>query len=390
MTPKPLHIMHIISDLHTGGAQSMLYRLLSSMPRDDIALTVVGLTDRGVVGDRMNALQVPVFYLGMKRGIPDPVGLWRLVRIIRKRRPLIVQSWLYHADLIGLLAGKLTGVPILLWNVRQSGMDMSQYSRLSRLVVKALARLSPLPDGVLVNSKAGQAAHTALGYRPRQWLYIPNGFDLERLKPDPAARGRFRGELGLPSETRLIGLIARYDPMKDHETFIRAALDVLNRGAEVHFVLAGPGVDAANQALMGPVTAQGQATYFHFLGDRPDVPAMMPAFDIYTMSSAFGEGFPNAVGEAMSCGVPCVATDVGDAAWIIGDTGTIVPPRDPAAMAAAWQQMLRLDAAEYARLGAAARRRMEEHFEIGAVAGQYSALYWQFAEDWYRKSRREL
>jgi glycosyltransferase involved in cell wall biosynthesis len=353
----------------------MLYNLIAHM--EGFQQTVISLTEPGVMGERIAALGIPVFYLCMKRGIPNPVGLVKLVQLIRRQRPQIVQTWLYHGDLMGLLGGKLAGVPVILWNVRQSGMEMAQYKRLSQLVVKTLVVLSRIPTAVVVNSQAGQVAHAALGYHPRRWIHIPNGFDLTHFRPDPDARQRLHDELGMSQESILIGLIARYDPMKGHATFVQAALKLLKTHADVHFALAGPEADWENVALVKPIREAGKEPSFHLLGKREDTPQLLAALDICTSASWFGEGFSNSIGEAMASGVPCVVTDVGDSAWIVGDTGLVVPPRDATALVSAWEGVLDLIARK--KLAQAARARMEAEFDIRLIARRYDAVYREYA-----------
>jgi glycosyltransferase involved in cell wall biosynthesis len=368
---RPLKIVHLITDLDTGGAEMMLAKLVTAMERVRFSNSVISLTDHGTLGAWIAALGVPVFTLGMRRGAPDPIGIARLVRLLGQEKPDILQTWLYHADLMGTIASRLVRVPALCWNIRCSDMDMSHYSRLSRLVLQVLARLSRLPDVVIANSRAGQQLHEKLGYAPRRWEIIPNGFDLERFRPDDGARQAVREELAVPFDTLLVGLVARCDPMKDHRTFLEAAARIASQRADVHFVLAGKGVEA----LAGQIDALGLAKHVHLLGQRRDIPRLVAALDVFALSSAFGEGFPNVVGEAMACGIPCVVTDVGDAPDIVGDTGMIVPLRDPAAMADAWLRLLSMPAEDRQAMGRAARQRIEERYSLSVIARQYESLY---------------
>lgn len=375
MSVQPtIRIVHLISDLHTGGAQAMIYKVVTHMNPDRFENVVVGLTGEGVIGQKLEAAGIRVHYLHMQRGIPNPAGIFRLWLILRRERPVILQTWLYHADLLGFIAGKLARAPYLLWNVRQSSMDMAQYKQLSRVVIRALAWLSPYPNAVLVNSQQGLEAHAKIGYQPKQWELVHNGFDLQQLRPNLAARETFRHELGLPVDTPLIGLIARYDPMKDHATFVKAALTLLETHPSVHFVLIGPDVDKHNLALAAPIRAAGKAINFHLLGERQDIIHIMPALDIYTSSSAFGEGFSNSIGEAMACGVPCVVTNVGGSAFIVGDTGSVISACNHTAMTTAWTALLD-NPERRAQLGQAARQRMETHFAIEKIADRYAKIY---------------
>jgi glycosyltransferase involved in cell wall biosynthesis len=263
---------------------------------------------------------------------------------------------------------------MLCWNIRCSDMDMSRYSHLSRLVLRVLAGLSGCPDLVVVNSEAGRRLHEKLGYSPRRWEIVPNGFDLNRFHPDAAARRSLREELSIAPDSLLIGLVARHDPMKDHQTFLEAAGLVARERSDVHFVLVGHGINRHNAQLAELISRLALEEQIHLLDERGDIPRLMAALDILALSS-LGEGFPNVVGEAMACGIPCVVTDVGDAADVVGETGIVVPPRDPKAMADAWKKLLGLPASKRQSLGRDARRRVEDSFSIQSVARRYEQLY---------------
>jgi glycosyltransferase involved in cell wall biosynthesis len=370
-----LKIFHLITDLDTGGAEMMLYKLLVGINRQRFSHVVVSLTDAGVLSKRIEALGIPVHTLSMHRGRPNLAGLWRLLQLLMCERPDVLQTWLYHANLLGLIAGKLMRVPAIARNIRCSNMDMRYYSRLSALIVRILAWVSPLPDVVLINTETGREFHEALHYRPRRRQVIPNGFDVSLFRPDPAARFYCRRLLGLPLNPILIGLIARYDPMKDHYTFLQAASYLLKDRSDIHFVLIGRNVTESNNDLTMIIQDLGISDHIHLLGERWDVPKIMQALDIMALTSAFGEGFPNVIGEAMASGVPCVVTDVRDAPLIVGDTGRVVPAQNPHATAHAWGELIDLPSEESRRLGLAARQRIAQHFSLRAVVTQYTALY---------------
>jgi glycosyltransferase involved in cell wall biosynthesis len=369
-------VVHLITGLETGGAERMLARLVARADAGCCRSVVVSLADAGPAAAPIVEAGIECIGLGMNRAAPDPRGLFRLVRLLRQARPDIVQTWLYHADLMGLIAARLAPAPALLWNLRCSDARLRPLPAALR---RLLARLSAIPDAVLVNSQAGRRFHEGTGYRPRRWEYVPNGFDTAELAPDIAARARLRAELGLPDAAVAIGLPARFHPMKDHATFMAAAKMLAGIHPEVRFVLAGAGTEAANPAFARLLAASGVAERVLALGERRDMRAFYAALDIATLCSAWGEGFPNVLGEAMACGVPCVATDIGDAADLLRDTGLVVAPRDPAALAAAWRSLI-MDGAEPRRArGLAARARIRRDYELDAVVGRYLALYEELA-----------
>jgi glycosyltransferase involved in cell wall biosynthesis len=244
------------------------------------------------------------------------------------------------------------------------------------VVLRTLVALSAQPDIVLSNSQAGIRFHEALGYKPKRWLYVPNPLDLEKFRPDPNARAELRRELGVAPNVTLIGLVARFDPMKDHSNFISAGRFLSNYRADLHFVLVGRKIDTSNELLMQQIRSSGIADRFHLLGPRSDINRITAGFDI-ACSSSIGEGSPNVVGEAMACGVPCLVTDVGDSAMIVGHTGKVVPAKDPKAFAEACQSLLDIAPEERQRLGFCARELAEERFSLRSVVGRYETLYEQ-------------
>ncbi|MCD4673163.1 MAG: glycosyltransferase [Anaerolineaceae bacterium] len=376
----PLRVTHIITDLDMGGAEMMLYKLLSALDPKEFSSRVISLTNIGSVGERIRTLGVPVDGLGMRPGFPRPMDMFRLAHLLRDGQPQVVQTWMYHADLLGGLVTRLAQRPPLVWNIRNSVLNPTTSKRSTYWTVHACARFSRRwPVKIVSCSDTALKLHAGLGYAADRMLVIPNGFDLSLFRPDASARKFLRTELELPPETVLIGAVGRFDPQKDYLTMIEAAGLLHAERQDVHFVLCGEGLTNENQGLMAWITANGLQSVFHLLGRRTDVPAITAALDLATSSSAYGEAFSNVLGEAMACGVPFVATDVGDAAAILGKTGKVVLPRDPEALVAAWLELLSLPAEERAALGAAARQRIEDNFSLPAVAGQYAALYRELA-----------
>ncbi|MGH7964573.1 MAG: glycosyltransferase, partial [Candidatus Binatia bacterium] len=291
-----------------------------------------------------------------------------------------VQTWMYHGDLIGGLAAKLAGRIPVAWNIRHSTLDTKEGKRSTYWTVQACAWLSHwLPTRIVCCSESSRQIHAALGYAANDMVVIPNGFDLAAFKPDQAARLSVRGELGIPAETPLIGLVANFRAQKDHATFVQAAARLHADLPEVHFLLCGQNITSDNSQLDKWVTAAGIRDHCHLLGRREDIPRLTAALDVATTASAYGEGFPNVIGEAMACGIPCVVTDVGDSASIVGDTGRVVPPRDPLALAQAWRAVLSLRSEGRAQVGEAARRRIEEQFSLPVIAARYQCLYDELA-----------
>ena len=366
-----IRIVHVISDLDTGGAEMMLAKLVGAMDRARFSSTVISLTDIGQLGEQIESSGVAVHALGMKRGRPDIFALPRLIRLFRMLKPTIVQSWLYHADLLSTMAVKFLGLPILVWNVRCSDMDLKRYSPLTRWVQRVLAQWSATPAAVIVNSEAGKQLHEQVGYRPRRWDVIPNGFNTKRFHPDSSVRLSLWKEWQMPEDAVIVALVARVDPMKDHAAFLEAAQQVAKVRGNVHFFLVGKDTET----LAPAVAAKGLTDRVRILGYRSAIECLLPGVDVLCLSSAFGEGSPNVLGEAMACGVPCVSTDVGDARSIIGNTGLVVPVRDPASLAHAIIDLIDRGPAAREHLGRAARARIETEYSLARIVDRYTALY---------------
>jgi glycosyltransferase involved in cell wall biosynthesis len=376
-----IRILHLTSSFGlSGGAETNLLRLVCSMDSSRFRNTVATMTDLipqsvpGLLEAQLANAEVPVYSLHMRRGVPSPMAAARLFRIVRRVRPQILQSWMYHADLLGLLVGKLAGVPAIAWNLRCSSLDMAHYRLMSSVVRRVLVPLSRVPEIILANSYSGIRFHEQLGYLPKQWLYVSNLLDVADFRPSVKARKEIRRELRLSPDTRLIGLIARFHPIKDHGTFIAAASILANEDASVHFVLAGIGVDYDNAHLKRLVEATPVRDRFHLLGQRHDVNRVTAALDV-ACSSSISEGSSNSIAEAMACGVPCVVTDVGDSAFIVRDSGKVVPAKHALALATACRELLDLSTSKRRELGVAARLRVQRDFSMHAVAKKYERVY---------------
>ncbi len=369
-----IRIVFVITGLNMGGAETMFYRLLAVLDRDRFTPEVVSLSDEGVYGTKIRSLNIPIHSLGMRSGIPSPWAFFRLVDILRRIRPAVIQTWMYHADLIGGLAGLVVRVPVI-WGIRNYSLDPAFVKEGTIRVARLNARLSKrIPQKVVVCSDGARRQHVGIGYDPGKFVTIPNGYNLDQFRPAPPARSSLRHELGLDPNAFLIGLVARFDPLKDHQTFIKAAAIFLGQFPDTHFVLCGSGISLENAAIVRWIDAAGVRAKFHLLGFREDVPYIMAGLDINTLSSV-GEAFPNVLGEAMACGIPCVTTDVGDAAEIVGDTGIVVQPGDPQALARGWDQLIELTVQERVSLGERARERIHSLYDIHQIAKQYEALY---------------
>lgn len=373
---KPISITFVATNLERNGAEVMLLRLLSRLDRRRFTAQVISLIDAGPIGQQIQALGIPVRVLNMRRGRPNVGALVQLARWLRQDRPDVVQTWMYHADLMGGLAARLAGGIPVTWGIHQSDLSWAGNKALTLMTVKACALLSRwLPERIVCCSEASREVHGAAGYAPEKLVTIPNGYDVETFKPDVQTRRIVRQEWDIPEHATVIGMVARFHPQKDHRNLLQAAKILLRQRQDVCFVLCGQDITWDNRALTEGIDRTAHS-HFRLIGPRDDIHRVTAAFDIATLSS-FGEAFPNVVSEAMSCGIPCVVTDVGDAGLIVGETGRVVPPKDPWALASAWAETLDLGPAIREGLGVAARRRVTERFSLPAIVQRYEALYEQ-------------
>jgi glycosyltransferase involved in cell wall biosynthesis len=372
---KPIRIAFIITGLSSGGAETMLRKLLERIDRETFVPHVVSLTDIGETGASIAALGVPVEALGMKRGTPDPIRLASLVRRLRQLKPDLVHTWMYHANLIGGAAARLAGIRRVIWSVYSSALTPAETSLSTKLTVRWCARLSSwLPDCVQYDSRQAQTYHRSIGYRERVSLVIPNGVDLAEFVPNPQARLEVRRELDVPPDALMVGLVARFDLIKNHEGFVKAAERLHRDMPSVHFLMAGQDVDMSNPLLRELVEKSALMDVCHLLGQRGDIARIMASLDVVCLTS-WSESFGIVLIEAMACGVPCVSTDCGEQSSILGDAGWVVPVGDMDGVAAKCAMFLALPAAERRRVGAAARARATERFELGQVARRYEQMY---------------
>jgi len=363
VTLRPSKIVFVTAGLGGGGAEAMLARLATAKPSVADHITVVSLRPADAHAARLRAGGVTVVELNFDRAVGVARGIITLARLIVGQRPDIVQGWMYHGDLAALVALIMSGrrkTTRLVWSIRCSELDFRHYGAALRLVVKACTLLSNWPDLVIANSAAGLKSHLALGYRPRRAEVVANGVDVDEYQPNAVARGAVRRELGIPEGAIVLAHVARVDPMKDHATFLAA----MARLPEILALMVGAGTEnlpAGRNAIR--------------LGRRQDVTQLLAAADFVVSSSRFGEGFSNALAEGMACGLPAVATDVGDAKVIVGDTGLVVPPEDADALAAAIRALAGESPAARAERGRRARGRIVEHFALADAVERYAELY---------------
>lgn len=341
MINKKMHLCFLARSLHTGGAERQLVELVKGLDKREFKISVCLFYKEGVFLRELDGLEgVNIISLNksdrwdlLKFGLNLTYQLFRI-------KPDLLYSFLPEPNIIGLLAGRLAMLPKIVWGIRASNMNVNSYDKTYKIVMRIASLLSPFPDAVIANSQAGIEYHKKIGYHNSKVLMIHNGIDTDIFRPDSVKKAGSRGEWGVSKNAIVIGIVARVDPMKDYMTFLKAAVIFYRKYSFVKFVSAGYGSEAYISELSEFADSVGLKDSLIWLGKRTDMPSVYCGLDIMTSSSAFGEGFSNAVGEAMACGVPCVVTDVGDSRLIVGDTGIVVPAGNPQALSDGWETIM--------------------------------------------------
>ncbi|HJM82766.1 MAG TPA: glycosyltransferase [Nitrospinota bacterium] len=375
-----IKILHVITNLAVGGAETFLYNLATSMDKSSFDNRIVSLMHKEEIGDWLEKKGIPVTSLGMKRGIAGPLSLLRLAAIIRRENPDIIQTWLYHSDLMATVAILLSRTQgQLVWNIRCSNLVGDNRNKQLFWLRKLLCIISNKPHTVIVNSVAGKEFHHNFGYRPKRWKIVNNGFDFNKFRPKADARDYIDETFCIEKDKFLIGLIGRFDPVKGIFNFIQSAGMVSKLIPNARFILIGDGMDSRNSHLNKWLNECYVKNIFTLAGKRDDISLIMPGLDVLA-SCSISEGFPNTIGEAMSCAVLCVATDVGDSSALIGDCGIIVPPGDTKKMAEAIRDAHLMDNKTKVKLGKAARVRIKENYSLDESIANYQSIYQSIVE----------
>jgi glycosyltransferase involved in cell wall biosynthesis len=375
--PEKLRVTYLVRALDVGGAEIQLSALVRGLDPNRVEAHVVCFYQGGALEAELYEAGVPLHFLN-KKGRWDLAGFAsRLRATLAATRPHIVHAYMGPANIAAIICRPFLNDTRVLQGVRASDMDFRNYDWSWRATFRLEALLSRFADLIIANSEAGRRFCIERSFCSERFRVVPNGIDTDRFKPDTVAGAALRDDWGIPRGVPLIGLVARLDPMKDHETFIEAAARLAALEPEVRFICIGAGAQADFDRLGDLAKARGLADRLFFSGRRDDLPAVYATLDVHTSSSAYGEGFSNALGEAMACAIPCVATDVGDSALIVDDTGRVVRCRDAAALANAWHELLALPLSARRNLGSRARTRIVESYSLPTMIAATEAAYRQ-------------
>jgi glycosyltransferase involved in cell wall biosynthesis len=364
-------LLFVTAGLGRGGAEWFLVRLVRRLSSRGHDCAVASLGSRGPLAAELTSSGIPVSELG--RGVVSPS--WRLSHFARAFRPDVVQGWMYRANLAACLAARATGSrAALVWSVRQGLNDLEISPWLTRATIAWNARWSRLPFAIVYNATSAARQHEAAGFLADRTRVVQNGIEVPSRRPDGDARARIRATLGVPDGSFVVGIFARWHPVKNHRGFVDGAARFARRRANARFILAGAGIDGDNAELASWLEGAGISERCVLLGERSDVSELLPAIDVATLAS-MGEALPNSLLEAMAAGVPCVAPDVGDIAELVGTTGDVVPAGDVDALATGWERLAAMREEDRRLLGDRARDRVVERFSLDRAAAAFEALY---------------
>lgn len=370
-----LTIVHIINGLESGGAETTMFGLCTSDSAN--RHIVISLLDQGKYFQPLVERGIEVHCIDLKGKGFFLHKMWVLYRLLRKIKPDVVQTWMYHSDLIGGLIARLAGIKKVFWGVHNTVLTPQLSKRTTIIISRLCSWLSAIvPYKIICCAEKAREVHADLGYCRQKLYVVNNGYDVSRFAENAAAGQQVRDELGIKDNSLILGCVGRFDPNKDHENLLTALSILVGKGMNVKCLLVGNQMTQDNAILQNWITDRNLTDNVLLLGLRNDIPAIMNALDIHVLSSV-AEAFPNVICEAMACGTPCITTDVGDAAIIVGDVGWVVAPANSTALANAIQQaaLERQNTALWQERKLAVRARIVNNFELKKMIAAYQSLW---------------
>lgn len=367
-------VLHVTTGLNVGGAEIMLMRFLGHLSSDSYKTSVISLMKPGPIGPLIEEKGISVVSMGMEPGKLFPAKLGSLRAAIRTGAPDLFHGWMYHGNLVASLASMTSGraIPVI-WSIHHSLHDIDNEKPLTARVIRTLSRMSRHTFAISYCSRIAADHHERYGFDQRRRVVIPNGVDTAEFKPDENARARLRALIGVPENRLIVGNFARFHPMKDQARLVDCVAELLARGLDVQALFIGEGHQ--NSLLAKRAAERGLSDRVSILGVRNDIRELAPGLDAFAMTSSWGESFSLAAAEAMASGVPAIVTDIGDCAWVVGDSDLVARPNDTQSIAAALERLLRLPRAERRDFGMRARARIEEHFSMREYVRRHAELY---------------
>ena len=368
-----IKIAHISTGLETGGAEVQLVRLLEKFDKNKFEMIVISLDKETYLADKIrNELKIPVHSLCLKQ---NPLNIRKAYSLLKAFNPDVIHGTMYEGGVVGTLFNKfLPNKPPVIWTVHE-GLEHYRSELFRKQVqLRIWGLISNLPDCMMYVSHLNCKQHLNWGFKNKKAIVMTNGVDTQTFKPNPKARTQIRKSLNIPEDAFVIGITARFHPVKNHAGFLRAAVLLNKVHPNVHFIMAGTDIDNNNTALTEIINTNKLQANVHMLGNREDIPDIVNAYDVAALTS-LGEAFPLTLGEAMATAVPCVATNVGDNEFIIKDTGRVVPVNNDQALATAWQELVEMDKTEFKTLGEAALQRALNNFTLKEQVQAHETLY---------------
>ena len=368
-----MKIVHIITSLGDGGAEHTLFKICKYDTKNEH--TVISLRGPGKYSLPLRKMGIRVYFLNMS--FYSFFKFLILIKLLRFLKPDIVQTWLVHADFIGGIAAKLIGIKNIIWNIRYSNLEYKKTKLLTIFLIRLLSKLSYfIPKQIVIVSKKAKKIYEVEGYDKKKLKFIPNGYDLNLLKPKDIEKKKFKKKIS--KQLPIIGNVARYDPKKDHLNLIKALSLIRYKKIDFLCFFSGSEVNQNNLKITSEIKKLKLEKKIKLIGQNDNILQIMNGIDLYVQSSSYGEGFPNVVAESMACGTPCVVTDVGDASLIVGKSGWVVPPNDPNKLAKAIEIALKeIKTRKWNKRCKRARLRIKTNFDISKMIKSYNELWYQ-------------
>ena len=355
----------------------LLKRLLLVDKSAQSKSVIVSLGALGSVGAELRALGFNVQTLNLSKIWQVPKVVLKLTKLTRNYKPDIIHTWLYHADLIGTLAAIFARVKLIIW-----GIHTTEVGSFSTAVVRRICAMLSyfFPSRIMCIAEASKNKHISIGYCSKKIQLFHNGLDFSKLQATKEERDKFRLDLGIDESAIVVGSLGRFHPVKGYDVFINAAVLLLHEFRNVRFLLIGKDLNRLNEELIGWINSTGFTERFILLGERSDVAICLSAMDIFCLHSR-SEGLPTALAEGMAMALPCVATDVGDAGILLGNTGVLVKAVDPEVLANGLKQLITLTREERSRIGRLASERVRSKYTIEKTYDEFSKVYSELIDE---------